>query len=255
VAFVGLGALGSQVFMNLALRISSRGSRQSSHHSCPRPPVLGHKTRIQADAGQDNQGFDKHTYNGLPVLNWLYLVCWLTCVLVLSAVIALFEVVLEKNQGWASGFERRWMGRQLFHHGILLALIEKPYITVYHLLMFGGIVPLILAAECLLIRFFWVSHIFAIRGSVLLTVWQVGSVRFLPWFSGIAAWLAICVIEDFLWFVFNWYYPASLHDLLSGNIWWHTRWVQVGRLKVPRFYLSTMLLVCALWSLSVYITG
>ena len=60
--------------------------------------------------------------------------------------------------------------------------------------------------------------------------------------------------EDFLWFALNWYYPESLQDLLAGDIWWHTQWVQMGHIKLPRFYIFTPVLVCIFLTASAYIT-
>jgi hypothetical protein len=84
-------------------------------------------------------------------------------------------------------------------------------------------------------------------------MWHAGSIWFVPLLSSIAAWLAICTVEDFLWFALNWYYPTSLHDLLSGKIWWHTRWVEIGRIKLPRCYVSALLLSCAFLAADTYV--
>jgi len=61
--------------------------------------------------------------------------------------------------------------------------------------------------------------------------------------------------EDFLWFALNWFYPGSLKDLLSGNVWWHSRWVSLGATKLPRFYLSLPLLSALFLFASVYFSG
>jgi hypothetical protein len=110
------------------------------------------------------------------------------------------EIILEKKQGWASGLSQNGIGKRLFRGKLFVRLIEKPYITVYHLLMVGGVIPLTLGIECSIIRRLWVDRSFMVCHSALLTVWQAGSVRFLPLFSCIAAWLTICATEDFLWF-------------------------------------------------------
>ncbi len=173
---------------------------------------------------------------------WLYFGGWLADVLVLSIALVLFEISLEKNQGWASGLSRDGLGKRLLQGSSIARLLEKPYITVYHLLMFGVIVPLILAGQCWIIRAFWVSRTAGMRDAAWLAVWQVGAVSFVPLFSSIAAWLAISTTEDFLWFALNWHYPTSRQDLLSGNIWWHTRWVAFGKIKLPRCYISALIL-------------
>jgi hypothetical protein len=69
-------------------------------------------------------------------------------------------------------------------------------------------------------------------------------------FSIIAAWLAICTMEDFLWFALNWYYPGSLNDLFAGKVWWHTQWIRVGAVKLPRCYLVASLLSAVLLAAS-----
>jgi hypothetical protein len=173
---------------------------------------------------------------------WSYFGGWLADVLALSFALALFEISLEKDQGWASGLSREGLGKPLLQGSPLARLFEKPYITVYHLLMFGVIVPLILAGQCWIIRACWVSRTGAIRDLGLLTVWQVGPVNFVPLLSSIAAWLAISTTEDFLWFALNWHYPTSRQDLLAGNIWWHTRWIAIGKIKLPRCYISALIL-------------
>jgi hypothetical protein len=32
---------------------------------------------------------------------------------------------------------------------------------------------------------------------------------------------------------------------LSGNIWWHTRWLTLGSIKLPRFYVTTPVVAVA----------
>jgi hypothetical protein len=136
----------------------------------------------------------------------------------------LFEKALEKRKGWASGLNPDGLGRQLWRGSFLACLVEKPYITVYHLLMFGGVLPAILFIQCSLVRLLSVGDNFTVRYQIL-AIWHVGSVHFVPLYSCLAAWLAIGTTEDVLWFALNWYYPKSLEDLVSGNIWWHTRWI------------------------------
>ena len=65
-------------------------------------------------------------------------------------------------------------------------------------------------------------------------------------------WLLLCVVEDFLWFALNWYYPGSLRELIAGRIWWHTRWWRIGSIKLPGFYVwglavSAVAMVMAVW--------
>lgn len=182
------------------------------------------------------------------ILLWPYIL-WLADVFTISVTVALFEIVLEKDQGWASGLSASGLGRKLWQGSIFVRCLEKPYLTIYHLLMFGLVLPLILAAQCWVLYLLWSNQGVTIFHRSILTIWRVGHVVFAPYLFCIAAWLAICLIEDFLWFAFNWHYPASLHDLLSGNIWWHTRWVRVGTRVLPRFYLLTLVLTSVILSI------
>ncbi len=188
----------------------------------------------------------------MAIHGW-YFAWWLLDVLVLSIFIAVFEIFFEKDNGWASGLSQHGLGKRLWQGTTFVRLFEKPYITVYHLTMFGAIVPLILVGQYWIVRVFLVSHAFAMHDIGILTIWQVGSVRFMPLFSIIAAWLAISTIEDFMWFALNWYYPTSLQDLFSGRIWWHTRWIALGKIKVPRFYISTLVIAAVFLYASTHI--
>lgn len=89
-------------------------------------------------------------------------------------------------------------------------MCEKHYFTRYHLVMFCLLLPSAL---------YGLHHIFKIPTLVL-----------------IAAWLEICVVEDFLWFVLNWHHPGILRKLVAGEIWWHTTFWHIGPIKIPRFY-------------------
>jgi hypothetical protein len=183
----------------------------------------------------------------------LYLACWLADVVALSSALALFEIVLERGQGWASGLSQRGLGKRLWEGSLFVRLLEKPYITVYHLLIFGLVVPLILLIECWVIRLWWARSPLPARGVPVLSVWAVGSVRFSPLLSAAAAWLAVSTLEDFLWFAFNWHYPGGLRRLLSGEVWWHTRWVSFRGAKLPRFYVTVPLIALALLWASTYL--
>lgn len=171
-----------------------------------------------------------------------YLGLWSLNVLLVSSAIALFEINLEKDHGWASGLAQSGLGRRLWKDSVLARMIEKPYVTVYHLVLFGVIVPLILIGQYSIFRDLWITSRSEVIDGGVLTAWQVGSLHFTPLLSGIAAWFAITTVEDFLWFALNWHYPSSLADLLAGRIWWHTRWVTIGKIKLPRFYVGTVVL-------------
>jgi hypothetical protein len=152
---------------------------------------------------------------------------WATDVTVLSTVLAVIEIVIEKDRGWAAAFNERGWGRKLLAGTPLLRWIDKPYVTSYHLLVFGALVPMVLWAQyriALFAGFASGSRTGHLAADLLLLF---------------SAFLAICVFEDFLWFAFNWYYPGSLKDLFAGDIWWHTSWIQLGAsVKLPRVYIA-----------------
>jgi hypothetical protein len=156
------------------------------------------------------------------------LVLWTVDVTLLSSVLAVFEIVLERDRGWASALDERGWGKKLLAGNPLVRWVaDKPYVTSYHLLVFGMLLPIVL----------WTQYQIGVRlgfGSALRSGHFIADLLFL--FSAL---LAICVLEDFLWFALNWYYPRSLADLLAGDIWWHTDWIPFGRsMKLPRFYIS-----------------
>jgi hypothetical protein len=175
---------------------------------------------------------------------WIMVMAWCLNVLVLSLGLAIFEILFEKENGWASATNPRRAGRELFRGSIIAAVCEKPYLTAYHLFVFLLIIPLILGGELLLLEAVGMghpalSHWFVHPGDYL--VMQVGGVTFIPFLFLAAAWFCILVVEDLLWFLLNWHYPKSMEDLLAGKIWWHTRWLTLGSIKVPRFYLTISL--------------
>ncbi len=165
---------------------------------------------------------------------------WCADVTVLSLILALIEIVMEKDQGWASNLNERGWGRKLLEGNPLVRWIDKPYVTAYHLLVFGALLPIVL----------WTQYRVGVLsgfGSAVHLTYPVADGLFL-----FSAYLAICVFEDFLWFALNWYYPSSLTDLLAGEIWWHTGWVAVGRsVQLPRVYLSVGGIALGLLAISV----
>ena len=176
---------------------------------------------------------------------FLYL-AWFADVLVLSLLLALLEINMEKDRGWGATLNSNGLGRKVRPGRLFLGVVEKQYVTVYHLLMYGIILPGVIAAHWVALYLFWSKQGLTVTGSGLLTVWHIGSTSLAPFLLAIAAWLAICTIEDFLWFALNWYYPASLRDLLAGKIWWHTQWVRIGRSMLPRFYVWTLIIAAGL---------
>ncbi len=179
----------------------------------------------------------------------LYVCYWFLHLAVLSSILAVYEILMEKGNGWASALNPNTWGRKIGEGTYFAQLIEKPYLTVYHIVMFGAIIPALLACE--LFAFQSIAHPVVTRN--VLAVWHVGSITFMPLLSAIATWHGLCVLEDFLWFVLNWHYPTSLSDLLSGKIWWHTKWANVGRIKFPRYYISSAAQAAVFLALSAYL--
>ena len=177
--------------------------------------------------------------------SWIVVLAWCLNVLILSLALALFEILLEKESGWASACNPKGAGRKLFGGSIVSKICEKPYLTAYHLFVFLLILPLILGGEFLLVKAVGIGHpvlnsLFVRPADYL--VMQISGVPFIPLLFLTAAWFCILVVEDLLWFLLNWHYPKSMEDLLAGRIWWHTRWLTLGSIKLPRFYITISLI-------------
>jgi hypothetical protein len=184
---------------------------------------------------------------------WIVVLAWCLNVLVLSLALAIFEILFEKEKGWASATNPKGAGRELFRGSIIAEICEKPYLTAYHLFVFSVIIPLILGGELLLVEALGIGHPVFRRwfvSPVPYLVMQVGGVKLIPLLFLTGAWFCILVVEDLLWFLLNWYYPRSMEDLLAGRIWWHTRWLTLGSIKLPRFYLTISLVAVFLLTAS-----
>lgn len=189
---------------------------------------------------------------------WHAVPVWCVNILVISFVLAVFEILLEKNNGWGSGLNPHGWGRKVFEGTFVARISEKPYFTVYHIFMFAAVVPTCLIVEYSVARALGVVH--AAYSNILGTsnsylVAQVDKVHFMPFLYFVSVWFAIVFVEDFLWFVMNWYYPNSLQALFSGNVWWHKRWISLGTVKVPRFYLWSFVLSVTLLSVCLYLAA
>lgn len=179
---------------------------------------------------------------------WPVVLVWFSNILVMSLVLATFEILLEKNNGWGSGLNSNGWGKRVFEGSAIARISEKPYFTVYHIFMFLLVVPTCLIVEYLAVKSLGIAHVAHSRvlgNSNLCLVMQIGNVRIVPLFYLVSVWFALVFVEDFLWFIMNWYYPNSLQELLSGKIWWHKRWISLGPIKLPRFYLSSLVLSIA----------
>jgi hypothetical protein len=165
-------------------------------------------------------------------------------VLAIAFPLALFEIWLERfKSGWDGEFTSRFWGKKI-RIGFLNKVFEKAYITPYHFIMFGAIIPALMV-----VQYAWLVHL-AGRNSLVMEFWDLKIVPliFLP-----AVWLGNAVLEDFLWFALNWHFPDALRKLFRGEFKWHTKWVVVGKGMVPRFYLTTPGLVIVLLVLEDFI--
>lgn len=122
--------------------------------------------------------------------------------------IAFLEIFIEKDKGWGAGLSKeKWYGKIVGKNNPFMKLLAKivgvPYFFGYGIFMFFFLVPSLLLVE----------HFLIVHNLPLL----------------FAVYFGISVVEDFLWFVFNWHFPA-FRELLKGpkgSIWWHQRWVKI----------------------------
>ncbi|OGN28148.1 MAG: hypothetical protein A3A33_02225 [Candidatus Yanofskybacteria bacterium RIFCSPLOWO2_01_FULL_49_25] len=134
--------------------------------------------------------------------------------------LAIFEIIIEKDKGWGSGWDiRRWYAKIFAPESSLMRSIQNalhinPPLN-YHVLVFGFLVPVLLALDGIFIT-----------KSVFMTL----SILF-----------GVLVFEDFLWFALNWNFH-SLRELLHGprgSISWHHAWIRIGSTAyIPASYFS-----------------
>ena len=169
----------------------------------------------------------------------------------ISYLLAEFEIYLEgfKKGEWSKTefdhkfWGRKIMGRNKLSRFIIGWVLEKTYITPYHIVMFGGIIPLVTIINYLVL---WLTsgQVPTLYGWLFMTV--AGTKIFAPLFV-VAVWIGNLVLEDFLWFALQsltgWREPHALSKLLHGEFAWHTKWWGFKGLMLPRFYFTTPLLV------------
>ncbi len=157
--------------------------------------------------------------------------------------LGLFEVWLERfKSGWCGEFHNPFWGKKI-RIKLLNLLGEKTYVTPYHLIMFGPVYLGVSIIELICLHF-------AGHGWMIITV---SGFKIVPVIWLTAVWFGNATVEDFLWFVFNSYcfwfkfrFPDALKMLFRGKFTWHTRWVKIGSIMLPRFYLTTPLWVMLL---------
>ncbi|MDE2031112.1 MAG: hypothetical protein KGI58_02540 [Patescibacteria group bacterium] len=153
-------------------------------------------------------------------------------ILLIALPLAIFEIIIEKDHGWGSGWSKdKWYAKpfhskSLFIRSIIKILnIESP--LYYHVLVFWVVLPIIFITE-----FFW------LESNILLLI---------------SSYIAVMIFEDFFWFLLNWNFD-SLRQLCNGpkgSIWWHKRWRKIYKnYYLPASYFPTLLLSIILLILS-----
>ncbi|MES2215747.1 MAG: hypothetical protein V4481_00435 [Patescibacteria group bacterium] len=152
-------------------------------------------------------------------------------VLAISIPLALFEIYLERfKSGWNGEFYSPFWGRK-FHIGWINKVMEKTYVSMYHLVMWVGVMPGVLITE-----YFLLAHLNGGHGWIV----SCYKIRLVPILYLPAIWMGVSVVEDFLWFALNWHFPGALQMLVRAEMVWHTDYVSITRtIKLPRFYLMT----------------
>ncbi|MDO8516140.1 MAG: hypothetical protein Q7S28_02740 [bacterium] len=149
-------------------------------------------------------------------------------IVVIALPLSLFEIIIEKDHGWGSGWDKnKWYAKPFMPTSTLVARIVKmvnvQHPLTYHVLVFVCIIPVFLIFE----------YIQLVHNGLLL----------------LSAYLAILILEDFLWFVFNWNFD-SLSQLLKGphgSIWWQKSWIKISTTHyLPTAYFVTLTISLAL---------
>ncbi len=155
-------------------------------------------------------------------------------VLLFAIPLAAFEVWLEKfKSGWDGEFVDPFWGKKV-NIRLIDKVFEKTYVTPYHIIMFGVIMPGITVLEWLGLH--WLTG----QGWIMLSF---GGITIIPPIFLSAVWIGNAVVEDFLWFAFNsWFgfrFPDALAKLFMGEFKWHTKWARLSpSVMLPRFYLT-----------------
>ncbi len=143
---------------------------------------------------------------------------YFTNILFLALPIAIFEIIIEKDKGWGSGWRKdKWYAKRFAPNNPVVRLMVKmfgaEYPLNYHFLVFAVFIPLVFVSE----------YIYLTSNILLLLASLIGVLAF----------------EDFFWFLFNWNFD-SLGQLLkgpNGSIWWYKDWAEISpNFYLPRYY-------------------
>jgi hypothetical protein len=130
----------------------------------------------------------------------------LAFMILLSFLLALWEIQIEGKDGWAAN-SPGWR----IEKGWLVKISGGRPITGYHVFMTLFLIAIIH------LPLFFISW-----------SWRLESLL-------IGFYLGMLLVEDFLWFVLNPYY--GIKSFRKGKIWWHKRWLG----PVPVFYWILMI--------------
>jgi len=155
---------------------------------------------------------------------WMKFLFFFINVFVLALPIAIGEILIERDKGWYSGHPKdRWYTRKICENHLISRIVGVPYFSVSNILV-GLIFLIILVAE----------YIFIFPHTLFLASVFIGGL----------------VIEDFLWFLLNWYFPAfrELSKGPNGSIWWHQKWLKISsRHYLPKSYLTIIIALSLLF--------
>lgn len=137
-------------------------------------------------------------------------------VLLFALPLALFEINLEKAQGWGGGFPKdKWYGKSSLRGTKFDKMLTK--ITKFESPLNYHLVIMLL----------------------FLTVFVTELVLTRDIFLVLSCFFAVNFFADISWFSFNWHFD-SMKQLLKGphgSIGWHKSWVKIGKNSyIPKTY-------------------
>ena len=137
-------------------------------------------------------------------------------ILLFALPLALFEINLEKSQGWGGGFPRdKWYGKSSLKGTKIDKLLTK--ITKFESPLNYHLVIMFLFLAVFVTELILTRNIFLI----------------------ISCFFGVNFFADIFWFSFNWHFH-SMKELLkgpNGSIGWHKSWLRIGeKYYIPKTY-------------------
>jgi len=130
-------------------------------------------------------------------------------ILLFSLPLALFEINLEKDQGWGGAFPKnKWYGKS-FIKGTPIAKVLSQITNFEAPLNYHIVIMFLFVAV------FASEYLFGTKNIFLL----------------LSCFFGVNFFADLFWFSFNWHFD-SLKQLLkgpNGTIGWHKNWVPIGK--------------------------